>query len=123
MRRLMVSNWARMAANGTLSDDGVSIARRSPFDDCPHSHSIVLNDDNALTYQGNFFRHAAKNRLADPSKIRALEFKSEFRRFRICSVSGTIGIDRSIFADSTRTTDWTGPGKKTVSPRQRRSTG
>jgi len=54
------------------------------------SHSIVLSDDNALIYQRNFFRYAAKNRLADPSKIRALEFKSEFRRFRICSVSGTI---------------------------------
>jgi hypothetical protein len=58
-----------------------------------------------LICQHKFFRHAAKNRLADPSKIRALEFKREFRRFRICSVSGTIGIDRSIFADSARMTD------------------
>jgi len=38
-----------------------------------------------------------KNRLSDPSEISALEFKGEFRRFRICSVSTTIGIDRLIF--------------------------
>jgi hypothetical protein len=38
-----------------------------------------------------------KNRLADPSEICALEFKGEFRRFGICSVSATIDIDRSIF--------------------------
>ena len=61
----------------------------------PHSHSMVLSDDNALIYQCKFFRHTTKNRLADPSKIRALEFKSEFRRFRIRSVSRTIGIDWS----------------------------
>src|SRR5205814_7891790 len=33
-------------------------------------------------------------RLADPSAICALEFKEEFRRSAICSVSATIGIDR-----------------------------
>jgi hypothetical protein len=38
-----------------------------------------------------------KNRLADPSEICALEFKGEFRRFKICSISATIGIDWSIF--------------------------
>ncbi|ESW87697.1 hypothetical protein X772_11580 [Mesorhizobium sp. LSJC280B00] len=38
-----------------------------------------------------------KNRLPDPSEICALEFKGEFRRFKICSVSATIGIDWSIF--------------------------
>jgi hypothetical protein len=37
-----------------------------------------------------------KNRLSDPSKICALEFKGEFRRFEISLVSATIGIDRSI---------------------------
>jgi hypothetical protein len=38
-----------------------------------------------------------KNRLSDPSEICALEYKGEFRRLGICSVSATIGIDRSIF--------------------------
>jgi hypothetical protein len=38
-----------------------------------------------------------KNRLPDPSEIFALEFKGEFRRFKISSVSATIGIDLSIF--------------------------
>jgi hypothetical protein len=47
--------------------------------------------------------HATKNRLTDPSKIRALDFKQEFRRFAICSVSATIGIDRSIFLKSPMT--------------------
>jgi len=37
-----------------------------------------------------------KNRLTDPSEIRALDFKHEFRRSAICSVSDTIGIDRPI---------------------------
>src|ERR1700746_2293054 len=44
-----------------------------------------------------FFLHTVKDRLADPSEICALEFKGEFRRFAICSVSGTIGINRPIF--------------------------
>jgi len=43
-----------------------------------------------------FFQHAAKNRLPNPSKTRPLDFKSEFRRSAICSVSATIGIDWSI---------------------------
>jgi hypothetical protein len=34
---------------------------------------------------------------SDPSKICALDFKHEFRPFAICSVSATIGNDRSIF--------------------------
>jgi hypothetical protein len=38
-----------------------------------------------------------KHRLSDPSEICALEFKGEFRRFGICTVSATIGIDRLIF--------------------------
>jgi hypothetical protein len=57
-----------------------------------HSHSIVLSYDNVLIWQHKFFLRTPKNRLADPSKIRALEFKSEFRRSRSYSVSGTIGI-------------------------------
>ena len=45
----------------------------------------------------------AKNRLPNPSKIRPLDFKSEFRRSAICAVSATIGIDWStlgIFRES-----------------------
>jgi hypothetical protein len=38
-----------------------------------------------------------KNRLGDPSGIRALEFKREFRRSAISSVSATIDVDWSIF--------------------------
>jgi hypothetical protein len=68
----------------------------------PYSHSIVLCQGNTLIFRREFFRHAAKNRLADPSEISALDFKREFRRFRIRSVSGTIGIDRSILARSAR---------------------
>jgi hypothetical protein len=41
-----------------------------------------------------------KNRLPDPSEICALEFKGEFRRFKICPVSATIDIDRPMFAIS-----------------------
>jgi hypothetical protein len=38
-----------------------------------------------------------ENRLADPSEIFALEFKGKIRGIGICSISATIGIDRSIF--------------------------
>jgi hypothetical protein len=38
-----------------------------------------------------------KNRLADPSEICALDFKGEFGRSEIGSVSVTIVINRSIF--------------------------
>jgi hypothetical protein len=66
-----------------------------------YTHSIVLTYGNALIFQRKFFLRTAKNRLADPSENRALEFKHEFRRSAICSVSATIGIDRPIFRDVT----------------------
>jgi hypothetical protein len=63
----------------------------------PHSHSIVLSDGSALIFQRNFFLRTKKNRLPDPPKICALDFKREFAPFAISSVSATIGIDWSIF--------------------------
>jgi hypothetical protein len=71
---------------------------------------------NALTFQRKFFLLATKNRLADPSKNHALDFKHEFGRSAVCSVSATIGINRSILADSARMIGWTRSIKKTVSP-------
>jgi hypothetical protein len=59
----------------------------------PHSHSIVLSDGSALISQRKFFQRARKNRLPDPSEICALDFKREFRRLGICSISATIGIN------------------------------
>jgi hypothetical protein len=38
----------------------------------------------------------------DPSKIRAFDFKGKFGRGGICSVSETIGINRSIFVSPGR---------------------
>jgi hypothetical protein len=67
-----------------------------------HSHSIVLSllsllsHRNALIYRPKFLRRTVKNRLLDTSKIRALDFKAEFRRSEICSVSAAIGTDWSI---------------------------
>jgi hypothetical protein len=63
----------------------------------PRSHSIVRSYVNALIYQRKFFPRVSKDRLPDPSKICALDSKQEFQRSAICSVSVTIGIDRSIF--------------------------
>lgn len=60
-------------------------------------HSIVRGDDNALNYQCKFFPLTMKNLLPNPSEIRALDFKGKFRRFKISSVSATVGIDRSTF--------------------------
>jgi hypothetical protein len=56
-----------------------------------------------------------KSRLPDPSEICALEFKGEFLRFRICSVSTTIDIDRSIFQISGKRGLVSVVEKKTVS--------
>lgn len=80
-----------------------------------HSHSIVLGHGNALNFQRNFFQHTTKNRLADPSQISALEFKGEFRRFKIRSVSPTIGINRSILSKSAARAAVLLAPKKTVS--------
>src|SRR6185312_5419262 len=65
----------------------------------PHSHSIVLSDGNALNFQRKFFLCMMKNRLPDPSEICALDFKHEFGRSAVCSVSATIDNDRSIFSN------------------------
>lgn len=59
----------------------------------PYSHSIVPSHDNPLIQQCKFFRRTANHRLSDPSEIRALDFKHEFRRSAICSISAVIGID------------------------------
>jgi hypothetical protein len=75
----------------------IEIHRQSIASGSPHSHSIVLSHGNALNFQRKFFLCATKNRLTDPSENRALEFKGEFRRFGIRSVSATIANDWSIF--------------------------
>jgi len=63
----------------------------------PYSHSIVLKHDDAIDLSRKIFPLTTKNRIPDPSEILALEFKGEFRRSAICSVSQTIDIDWSIF--------------------------
>jgi len=90
-------------------------------------HGTLPWNDNALTSQCKFFLSTTKNRRADPSEICALEFKGKFRRFGICSVSGTIGIDRSIFRRRLRHTVIRSSVKNTVtlsyhSRRQQRAT-
>jgi hypothetical protein len=68
-----------------------------------------------LKYRRKFLLSIVKNRLADPSEVCALEFKEEFRRSAICSVSATIGINRF---DSAHPTDYVAvgsPAEKTVS--------
>jgi hypothetical protein len=53
-----------------------------------------------LNSNQKYFLHTTKNRLSHPSEISALEFKGEFCRYRICSVSAIIGIHQSIFLNS-----------------------
>jgi hypothetical protein len=50
-------------------------------------HSIVLSDRNALNLQRKYFSYMQKNRLADPSKICALDFKREFS-----AICGSLGF-------------------------------
>jgi hypothetical protein len=54
---------------------------------------------------------ATKNRLLLRSIIRALDFKAEFRRSAVCSVSATIGTYRSTFPISAEIRHW---ARKTV---------
>jgi hypothetical protein len=51
-----------------------------------------------LVFQRKFFLRTMKNRLPDPSEICALDFKGQFPRSAISSVSATIGINWSIFS-------------------------
>jgi len=74
----------------------------------------------ALIFQCKFFLCTRENHLPDPSKICALEFKSEFRRFGIYSVSATIGINRSNLLNLHRVSGGDAPAKKTVSPKEDR---
>jgi hypothetical protein len=57
-----------------------------------------------------------KNRLTDPSEIRALDFKDEFRQFAICPVSATIDVDWSILKISGKSGVIRLVGKMTVQP-------
>jgi hypothetical protein len=65
--------------------------------DIPYSHSIIFVHGNALKFRRKFFQCTLKHRAPDPSEICALDFKENFRRFAIWSISATIGIDWSIF--------------------------
>jgi len=56
---------------------------------------IIFRHGNALICRRKSFPCTAEHRAPDPSENCALQFKGKFRRFGICSVSGTIG--RSTF--------------------------
>jgi hypothetical protein len=71
--------------------------QKTPFY-CPVILTIIFSHRNALNLSAQFFMSTAKNRPPNPSKIRVLEFKGEFRRFGLYPVSKTIDNDRSIFA-------------------------
>ena len=79
-----------------------------------HSHSIILSQGNVLDFKRKFFLSATKNRLPDPSEIRAFDFKQEFRRSVMWMASATIGIDRSIFLCPTANQTVAAVSKKTV---------
>jgi hypothetical protein len=63
----------------------------------PHSHSIVFEQSYRLEIPGQ--NSLACNQAPSPrsAEICALDFARQFPQFRICSVSATIGINRSIF--------------------------
>ena len=76
-------------------------------------HSIILGHSNALIFQCKFFLRMRENRLHDPSKICALEFK------RISPIWNLVGFSdyRHQFIDFSRiapTDRKPAPAKKTV---------
>jgi hypothetical protein len=86
-----------------------------------NSHLIVLSYGNALNFQRKFFPCPMKNRPTDPSEIRVLEFKGQFRRRAICSVLATIGDDWLNFAVCRGDCPSSSDQKNTVSARLRHS--
>jgi hypothetical protein len=94
--------WGRNVSAGTLEESGgaggecsrqrhptAAIAPSLPLDD--------FNNHYPLIQPSKYFPRSPKNRPPDPSKIRALDFKGEFRQSAICSVSATIDIYWSYF--------------------------
>jgi hypothetical protein len=53
-----------------------------------------------VTHRAGTIDKASQEACPAASEIRGLEFKGKFRRFGICSVSTTIGSNRSIFVCS-----------------------
>jgi hypothetical protein len=60
---------------------------------------MVFRNGNALNLQRKSFLRMLKHRTSDTSEIFDLEIKGKFRRFGICSVSPTIGINRREFRE------------------------
>ena len=83
----------------SASDGGPNGGRTCPRH--PVAQHLDRDKHNECDYGGDsskahFFPYTLKHRALKPSEIRALDFKGEFRRSAICSVSATIGINRSI---------------------------
>jgi hypothetical protein len=84
----------------------------------PHSHSIVFEQSYRLEIPGQ--NSLACNQAPSPldlQKFAPLIFARQFTRFQICSVSATIGINRSIF-DISRN-DYPRNGRKNTVPHHR----
>jgi hypothetical protein len=77
---------------------------------------MIFGYHKTLIWRDKFLRGTVKHRLRDPSEIRALDFKGEFRRSAICSPSATIAINGSIIRLLQRQPNIRSTVKNTVSP-------
>jgi hypothetical protein len=75
---------------------------------------MVFRNGNALNLQRKSFLRMLKHRTYDTSEIFGLEIKGKFRRFGICSVSPTIGINRREFCELLTSWRFQPKHKKTV---------
>jgi hypothetical protein len=62
----------------------------------PHSHSIVFAKDNPLVFLRKNFLRSQSSRRSDRQIRMAFDVKEEFYRSENSSLTGTIGIDRTI---------------------------
>jgi hypothetical protein len=84
---------------------------------------MIFGYHKTLIRRDKFLRGTVKHRLRDPSDIRALDFKGEFRRSAICSPSATIANQWVDYSTATTPAQHPLNGKKYRQPRRASAAG
>ncbi len=113
-QRCKVTRELSAAGAETTSPFIAALSRFTP-QYSPDSHSILQIHGNTLNQRRNSLRHTTKNRLPDPSETCAPEFKEEFRRSVMRSVSATTDVDCSILLKTFHEGSVASLAQKTVS--------
>jgi hypothetical protein len=99
IERCEIDDWAPIineTADNPLFFNAIPLQNPPQYSHTPHSRSIVFYH-NAFDLPEKIFSAHDEEPSRRPVRICALEFKGEFHRAGICSVSTMIDNDRSIF--------------------------